>query len=713
MFKIKFKKIKQIYFCVLNILNLLFVSNTASSIFVIPPPPPPPPVLRVPATLTPEQIRAARQQEIQASQNLTALKALSKKYVNRLNELLIEATSKFFKKFQFNEELPKAPEYYDASLNRKEEIFIGTLDKEIIDNKADNSSNKSILEKQLEDNQAKLAGLIVGSEEYNKLESSVKKLEAKLNAKKEADKLDPFTKLFNFFKNPEYKNSLIKVFQNKAGKFLYKYFKDKDGKVLTQPEQEFYDQISKIITVVEEYEKDITEYNLKKSAAYEQFKLENKAELDKNLKNIETKFNLTFFESNKIELANILATTNNNIIPNKPTWFSGFNSSLDLEETNFIKQFTRLVPKLNDPLTTLFNKFKEDLNVFNKIFRNKDGIVLYKYFRDKDDNLLSQQEVLDKINTSLDVDKKISLEDIKSFYTNIKKVITELKTYRESVSSYFKKLDTDKKEADAKLAERVKLEAAADAKLKEENEAAQLERQKHDSTESGDLKNTIIDLQNKLDLALAESAKLKKELDSSKKISFEEAKKEIISFTNLDAVLPEIQEEFDSNLKLINPIEAEKFKKELADLKAENLSLMAQKKAADSQKIFEEYKKIVSKLSFSISGRNCNKKNLELIKSNVKNLVKSGLDINKLFDNNTLTPYTLTPLMYAISIKACPEFITFLIKELKADKNLKNSNNLTALDLVKNILSPAKSKSRLNPRLRARLNSIKNILEKK
>ena len=47
---------------------------------------------------------------------------------------------------------------------------------------------------------------------------------------------------------------------------------------------------------------------------------------------------------------------------------------------------------------------------------------------------------------------------------------------------------------------------------------------------------------------------------------------------------------FSSINKLINPIKAEKFKKELADLKAENLSLVAQKKAADAQKIFEEYK---------------------------------------------------------------------------------------------------------------------------
>ena len=123
---------------------------------------------------------------------------------------------------------------------------------------------------------------------------------------------------------------------------------------------------------------------------------------------------------------------------------------------------------------------------------------------------------------------------------------------------------------------------------------------------------------------------------------------------------------------------------------------------------YVKYKKIVSKLTFSISGQNCNKKNLELINSKVKNLVDSGLNINKLFDDNTLTP-----LMYAINIKACTEFITFLIKELKADKNLKNSNNLTALDLVKNMLSPAKSKSRPNPKLRARLNLIKNILEKK
>lgn len=97
MFKIKFKKIKQIYFCVLNILNLLFVSNKASSIFVIPPPPPPPPVLKV--TLTQEQSRVLRQQEIQASKNLTALKDLSKKYVKRLNELLIEATNNLFKNF--------------------------------------------------------------------------------------------------------------------------------------------------------------------------------------------------------------------------------------------------------------------------------------------------------------------------------------------------------------------------------------------------------------------------------------------------------------------------------------------------------------------------------------------------------------------------------------------------------------------------------------
>ena len=111
--------------------------------------------------MTPEQSRVLRQQEIQASKNLTALKDLSKKYVKRLNELLIEATNNFFKKFQFNEELPKGPESYDAFLNRKEEIFIGTLDKEIIDNKEDNSSNKSIVEKQLEDNQAELAGLIV------------------------------------------------------------------------------------------------------------------------------------------------------------------------------------------------------------------------------------------------------------------------------------------------------------------------------------------------------------------------------------------------------------------------------------------------------------------------------------------------------------------------------------------------------------------------
>jgi hypothetical protein len=639
MFKIKFKKNKQIYFCLLNILNLLFVSNIVSSTFVIPPPPPPPPspVLNVPAILTPEQSRVLRQQEIQASKNLTALKTLSKKYVNRLNELLIEATNNLFKKFQFNEELPKEPEFYDATLSGKEEIFIGTLTKDIMSNKSeDASNNKSIIEKQLQDNQAKLASLIPGSDEYKKLEVSVKKLAAQINAKKEAAKLDPFTKLFNFFKNPEYKNNLIKIFKNKAGKFLYKYFKDKDSKILTQPEQEFYDQIINIIKVVEGYEKNITEYSLKKTAAHEQFKLENQGLLDKSLTNIEAKFNFTFFEANKIELSNILVTTSNSIISNKPAWFSNFNTVLDLEEINFIKQFTRLAPKINDPLTVLFNKYKADLNVFNKIFRNKEGVVLYKYFKDKDGNILSEQEILDKIK----------VEDIKSFYTNIKKVITELQNYLESVSSYLKKLDKDKKEADTKLTER--------------------------------------------NLAEAEQAKIAKERSQ--------------------LADQEREREKDSSLKLIDPIETEKLKKELTDLKAENLILVAQKKETDAQKIFEEYKKVVSKLSFSLSSQNCNKKNLEPINSKVKNLVDSGLNINKLFDDNTLTP-----LMHAINIKVCTEFITFLIKELKADKNLKNNDNLTALDLVKNILSPAKStsKPRMNPKLIARLNSIKNILTDK
>ena len=103
---------------------------------------------------------------------------------------------------EFNEELTKEPEFYDATLSGKEEIFIGTLTKDIMSNKSeDDSNNKSIIEKQLQDNQAKLASLIPGSDEYKKLEASVKKLEAQINAKKEAAKLDPFTKLFNSFTN--------------------------------------------------------------------------------------------------------------------------------------------------------------------------------------------------------------------------------------------------------------------------------------------------------------------------------------------------------------------------------------------------------------------------------------------------------------------------------------------------------------------------------